>query len=184
MIVTNDQRLAETVRSLRNQGRSADDNFVFDRLGYNYRLSDIQAVLGIEQLKRVDSFLKARQQVAEWYADELGKMSEIILPPGIGDKTVSWFIFLIQFSAKKIFENRDQIRKKLAQDGIETAKYFPCIHLQKFYREMFGYHEGDFPVAELVSKRTLALPFHNRLERAEVKYVCQKLALAISELGA
>ncbi|MSR78447.1 MAG: DegT/DnrJ/EryC1/StrS family aminotransferase, partial [Candidatus Omnitrophica bacterium] len=94
MIVTDDPELARVCRSLRNQGRSAHDGYVFERLGYNYRMSDIQAVLGRVQLSRLAEMLEKRRQAAEGYAEELKNCSEIILPPGLGDARTSWFIFL------------------------------------------------------------------------------------------
>ena len=175
IIVTNDTELARTCRSLRNQGRSAHDGYVFERLGYNYRMSDIQAVLGRIQLSRLPEMLLKRRQVAEWYQKELKDFSEIILPPGLGDSNTSWFIFLIRLADRFDRASRDQLRKDLFTEGIETGAYFPTIHLQQFYRDQFGYKPGDFPITEFCSDRTLALPFYNQLTKEDVHKISKTL---------
>jgi len=183
MIVTNNRELTEVCRSLRNQGRAPGDGFVFDRLGYNYRLSDIQCALGRVQLRRLNDMIKMRRQVAGWYAEELENVSDIILPAGIQSSTISWFIFLIRLSKDYTADDRHEIRKLLSEQGIETAAYFPNIHLQSFYKKTFGYEAGSFPVCESTSERTIALPFYNNLKRDDVRFVTDQLKLALQKVS-
>lgn len=175
MIVTGDPELAAFYRSVRNQGRSAHDGNVFDRLGYNYRMSDLHAAIGRAQLAKIGEILKMRREVAEAYASELRDVEEIILPPGLGEDSTSWFVFLIRLSERFGPEDRREIRRLLAAEGIDTGAYFSPIHLQEFYRRQFGFKPGDFPVTESICERTIALPFHNRLGREEIHTVCEKL---------
>ncbi len=183
MIVTNNSQIAEVCRSLRNQGRSPGDGFVFDRLGYNYRLSDIQCALGRIQLQRLGSMIEMRRQVADWYAEELGGTPDIILPESIHRSEISWFIFLIRLNADYAADDRNEIRRLLSEQGVETAAYFPNIHLQSFYKKEFSYKAGDFPVCESTSQRTIALPFYNRLSREEVRYVADNLKAALQKVS-
>ena len=175
VITTNDAELARICKSLRNQGRSQEDGYLFERLGYNYRLTDFQAAIGRVQLARMSEILERRRQVAAWYFEELGNVRDILLPPRTGDGRESWFIFLIRLSETYSSSDRNTLRQLLRQDGIETGAYFSPIHLQPFYQSQFGYKEGDFPVTEHVAARTLALPFYNQLSSGEVSYVTGNL---------
>lgn len=179
MIVTPYPEVAALCRSLRNQGRHGHNGFAFERLGYNYRMSDIQASLGRVQLRRLDSFLEERRRVAERYLKNLRSCREIVLPPH-DIEGQSWFIFLIRLADRFTAEDRAHLMELLRKDGIQTAPYFPPIHLQAFYSEQFGYREGDFPVTEKVAKRTLALPFFSQLDNAQIDYVCDRLLKNLS----
>lgn len=180
IVVTDSKPMAELMRSLRNQGRKNNGRWLaHERLGYNYRLSDIHAALGISQMKRIDQILEKRQRVASWYAEHLSQVEEIELPPWPKEAEVSWFVFVIRLNPRYKKSRRDGIMKLLQEKGIECGNYFPPIHLQPFYRKEFGYRKGAFPVTESVSARTIALPFYNYLKEEEVRYVCNALKEAI-----
>lgn len=185
MIVTDDGELADEFRSLRNQGRSLDDNNAFVRLGYNYRLTDFQAAIGRVQLARIDEILAKRRQVASWYEAELEKCLWIKLPPQTENaEEMSWFVYVIRLAEPFRQADRDQLRQHLHSQGIQTGCYFPAIHLSKFYRDKFNFKRGDFPRTEEVSDRSLALPFHNGMSRGDVAMVCEKVISFMERLEA
>jgi len=153
---------------------------VHERLGYNYRLSEIQAALGVAQMKRLDEMLAARQRVARHYIERLLDVPDIILPT-IDDHTfMSWFVFVVRLSDRYSHEERNRVVDGLRRHDVGSAPYFPCIHLQPFYREKFGFREGQFPIAERVSQRSFALPFFNRLRDKDIDFVVQTLAHMLS----
>ena len=175
VITTNDAELARICKSLRNQGRSQEDGYLFERLGYNYRLTDFQAAIGRVQLVRIDEMLEKRRRVADWYFEALSGAEDVILPPRSKNGVESWFIFLIRLSETYSSSDRNTLRQLLRQDGIETGAYFSPIHLQPFYQSQFGCKEGDFPVTEHVAARTIALPFYNSLKREDVQLICERI---------
>jgi perosamine synthetase len=177
IIVTDDPRLASLCRSFRNQGRSEAGAWLqHERLGYNYRLSEIQCALGIAQLARIRGMLAKRERVARMYAERLENVEGIIIPPGPGARQrLSWFVYVVRLSGDFHRKDRDAILGGLRKKGIGCSDYFVPIHLQPFYRELFGFGPGDFPVTESVSGRTIALPFHNNLGESEVDFVCGTL---------
>jgi perosamine synthetase len=178
MIVTADRERARVLRSLRNQGRDDDRTSLRHvRLGYNYRLDELSAALGLGQLRRLDALLAARARIAAAYVERLSGTPDITLPWIAPSTTrMSWFVFVIRLAPEI---DRDAVVAALAADGVPTRPYFAPIHLQPFYRERFGYREGDFPIAEAVARSTLALPFHNHLTDAEIDYVTEKLIAAL-----
>lgn len=187
MVVTDDERIAEVCRSLRNQGRAAGGMggatgswLAHERLGYNYRLSEIQAALGIAQMRRLGEIIEQRQRVARRYIEKLLDHPDIILPTIDRKAFMSWFVFVVRLSDRFTQEERDRIIEGMHRHDVGSAPYFPCIHLQPVYRERFGHREGAFPVAERVSARTMALPFFNRLEERDIEFVAQTLSLMIS----
>jgi perosamine synthetase len=187
MIVTDDDALADLCRSMRNQGRSvAPSNgadigswLTHDRLGFNYRLSELHAALGIVQMRRLDEILERREQVAASYIRRLAGHPDLVLPNVPSDGEMSWFVFVVRLSESYTEQERNRIIEGMRRHEIGCAAYFPCIHLQPFYRESFGFEEGSFPIAESVSHRTIALPFHNRLTPREIDLVVQTLELMI-----
>ncbi|MBC7835252.1 MAG: DegT/DnrJ/EryC1/StrS family aminotransferase [Phycisphaerales bacterium] len=195
MIVTNDRRLADLCRSMRNQGRplptsaasaSAPSSpgigtwLCHERLGYNYRLTEIAAAIGVGQMRRLDEIIQKRQSVARLYFDRLMDNHDLILPTCEGAFTQSWFVFVARLASAYTREERDRIIQGMRRHEIGAGDYFPCIHLQPFYRDRFGYAPGDFPIAESVSQRTIALPFFGSLGAGDVDLVCQTLAHMIS----
>jgi perosamine synthetase len=195
MIVTDDERLADLCRSMRNQGRPTntpgpgDDDeahsnmgmiLQHERLGYNYRLSELHAALGVAQMRRLDEILQRRQEVADVYMQRFMDNPDLILPTVEPQALMSWFVFVVRLAAGYTSEERDRIIRGMRNHEVGAAPYFPCIHLQPFYRERFGHKPGDFPISESVSQRTIALPFFNSLTAREIDLVAQTLELMIS----
>ena len=175
-ILTDGEEMVEFCRSLRNQGRSNGEGWLeHDRLGYNYRLSDINCALGIAQLERIDELLKKRARVAQLYNERLREIDGIAIPYIAPDVKKSWFVYVVKLHDDFSHEDRDKILKDLRERGIECSNYFGPIHLQPFYRRMFGYKEGDFPVTEQIAARTIALPFYGNITEKEIDYVCDNL---------
>ena len=178
IIVTNREDIAKLTISMRNQGRDEGMGWLaHSRLGYNYRISDINCALGIVQMERIDEILSAREAVAQKYNSLLKKeIPELITlcDPAEGT-TRSWFVYVVQLPDEFSAEQRDEIIKHLRSIGIWCNNYFPPIHLQPFYINEFGYKKGDFPVTENVSERTIALPFYNRLADEDIKIVVKEL---------
>ena len=181
MIVTDDDRLADLCRSMRSQGRDPGAGWLAHaRLGYNYRLSDLNCALGLAQLARLPEFLAARRRVAGRYIEKLSELDEIVLPAPYRDGELSWFVFVVRLADRFSQAHRDKLLASLREQGIGTNNYFAPVPLQPFYREQFGYKPGDFPVTDKISARTLALPFYNRLtpEDQDLVVACVKKALA------
>lgn len=202
MIVTDDHRLAELCRSMRNQGRpmgwrpphsnatpgtsnsaaggAATGSWLrHERLGYNYRLDELSAALGVAQMRRLDSMLKKRHATAELYFKRLSTHKDLILPTIDPDTVMSWFVFVVRLATNYSIEERDRMIAGLRRHDIGASDYFPCIHLQPFYQEKFGFAKGMFPIAEKVSERTLALPFFNDMTSREADLVVQTLDLML-----
>ena len=183
MIVTDDDRIAELSRSMRNQGRDPGAGWLaYARLGYNYRLSDINCALGLSQLGRLPEFLAARGRVAERYIAKLREMPELVMPAPYREGAISWFVFVVRLADRFAQRERDAVLAYLREQGIGTNNYFSPVHLQGFYREKFGYKPGDFPVAEKIAARTIALPFYNRLSEEDQDLVIEVLKSAIARL--
>lgn len=192
MIVTDDQNLADLCRSLRNQGRSMPSELAqegssglglwlsHERLGYNYRLSEIACALGVAQMRRLDEIIEARRRVASEYLDRLLGIPGIILPTIESGTSMSWFVFTVRLERGYTAEERDRIIEGLRNHDVGCAPYFPSIHLMPEYVRRFGYERGDFPIAESVSDRTIALPFHGGLTERDIDLVAQTLSLMLS----
>lgn len=177
VIVTDDKKIATLCWSMRNQGRDEGAGWLqHTRLGYNYRLSDINCVLGIAQMKRINEILTKREKVAKLYHERLKNVAEIILPPSSTDKIKrSWFVYVIRLTNNYTQQERDNILAGLRQRGIGCNNYFTPIHLQPFYVEQFGHKKGDFPVTEAIAERTIALPFFNNLTIKQADFVVKNL---------
>ena len=176
MLVTDDENIYKLCKSMRNQGRSDNCEWLqHERLGYNYRISDINCALGLAQLKRIDEILAKREKVAKLYNEKLAEIDELILPQSERNKKISWFVYVVRLIDKFSRKDRDLILGKLKEKGIGCSNYFVPIHLQPFYQKMFGYKTGDFPATERVAKRTIALPFYNNLKEEEINFVCNCL---------
>ena len=176
MILTDNDDLADMCVSLRNQGRARNSGWLsHERLGYNFRLSDINCALGIVQLSRIEQFKAKRRQVAKWYQEMLADDDRLIVPAEPDDCDISWFVFVVRLAEAFTRRQRDRILEAMRGQNIQVSNYFPPVHLQPFMIERFGYKQGDFPVAESVSKSTIALPFYNNLTYDEVAIVCKTL---------
>jgi perosamine synthetase len=185
-VFTDDPEIARLCRSMRNQGRGEGDGWLtHERLGYNYRLSDMSCALGIVQLERVDEFLAKRQAVADTYASLLASVDGIHVPfVDPATTRMSWFVYVVRLSDEFSREDRDLVLQSLRRRGIGANNYFPPIHLQGFYREQFGFKPGSFPITERVASRTIALPFHNNVTAEECAMVVDRLRVAIAETPA
>ena len=180
MVVTNDKKLADMCRSLRNQGRDPGGSWLAHaRLGFNYRLSDINAALGIVQMKRLQEIIDARQRVAHEYINLLLDEPHLILPTLDEETVMSWFVFVVRLTGDLEMADRDAILAYLRNHHIGCSNYFPPIHLQPFYMKDHGFKRGDFPITERVADRTIALPFYNRLTRPEIENMVGHLKQAI-----
>jgi perosamine synthetase len=172
MIVTDDADLAGLARSIRNQGRAATAGWLaHERLGYNFRLSDINCALGCVQVERLPEILSARQKVAEMYDARLAGEDRLIVQKTTPGCHKSWFVYVVRLADDFPPAARDRVLQGLRDQGIGCSNYFAPIHLQPFYQHDYGLKAGDFPVCERIAARTVALPFHAFLTEAEVDRV-------------
>lgn len=173
MIVTDRGDLADLCVSRRNQGRGRGGGWLaHERLGYNFRLSDINCALGLAQLSRIDEIRTRRRQVAAWYREVLAAEERLIVPQDAPGCETNWFVFVAQLVEPWGLQQRDRILQEMERQGIQVSNYFPPVHLQSYIAAQYGHALGDFPIAESVSRRTIALPFYNRLTQDEVAIVC------------
>lgn len=166
MLCTNSDQEALYAKALRNQGRLTENWLEHQLIGYNYRMSDVHAAIGLAQLRKIDLILNMRKRKAEVYTKLLKKLPNVKTPPHINGRT--WFVYVAEF------ENRDKIAEKLNEMGISCKPYFQPVHLQVPYRKL-GFKKGDFPVCESISQRVLALPFYTNMTVKEIKYVVDTL---------
>lgn len=182
LVATADPAIKQRIDSERNQGRAPDMQWLdHDRLGFNYRLSDLHCALGIAQLDRLDDMVAARSRVAGWYREALTELVdrvglELLCPDRDGDRR-SWFVYVIRVPRGV---DRDETIRGLAARGIQTRPYLPAIHLFAFYREKFGFREGQFPVAEDASARGLSLPFFAEMTQSQVERVVEQLTAVLA----
>lgn len=174
VIVTDDDQAADFMRALRNQGRAPGDTWLQHTfLGYNYRLDEMSAALGVTQMQRFEELLAKREQVAKWYDERLAEIPGLELYAVEPATTrMSWFVYVVKF-AKEI--NRDAAAEELKGLGIPVRPYFQPIHLQPYMVERFGYRLGDFPVTEDLGARGLAIPFSSVMTEGMVEQVCQAI---------
>ncbi|OGZ72273.1 MAG: polysaccharide biosynthesis protein [Candidatus Staskawiczbacteria bacterium RIFCSPLOWO2_01_FULL_38_12b] len=184
MILTNNKKIAELCKSMSNQGRKIKDGAWLEhvRLGYNYRLDEMSAALGVVQMKRINELLGKRAMVAKLYQEKLKDIKDVQIPYTGPESSMSWFVYVVKLSEKLAGKKRNTIIKEMEKRGIQCSNYFQVIHLQPFYKELFGYKKGDYPVAEHVSQRTLALPFFNDLKEDEVDRVVNSLKECLTYL--
>lgn len=188
MLIPVDAGAADAARSERNQGRAPDMKVMaHDRIGFNYRLTDLGAALGVAQLERLDEMLADRAALATAYGERLeaiaaaepgaGDPDDLILPAAdAGAGRRSWFVYVVRLPADA---DRESVIAELAAAGIDARPYLPCIHLHEPYRERFGFRGGEFPVAEEFSARALALPFFPGLAIEAVERVVGALRSAL-----
>ena len=177
IVLTDDERLARILRSLVNQGRSDDGAWlVHSRLGFNYRLSDVHAAIGVAQLERLDDMLAARARVAGWYQARIAEIDGTT-PMFEGPQGRSWFVYAPRLDPDV---DRNRVIGELESAGIQAKPYLPCIHLQPYYQEVHGYRPGHLPVTESISASTIALPFFPEMTEEQVARVCGELERAIA----
>jgi dTDP-4-amino-4,6-dideoxygalactose transaminase len=178
VVFTHSEREWQLVRSLRNQGRDYEGGAWFRhvRLGFNYRWTDVQAAIGIGQLEKLDRLLELRAEVARRYGELLAGVDVELLCADDADHERSWFVYVVALPPEV---DRARVMAELRSEGIGTADYVPCVHLQPYMREQFGFSEGVCPVAEEIASRTLALPFYPQLEPVDQERVVDALRGAL-----
>jgi len=178
MIVTDDDQIAALCQSMRNQGRDEMGAWLEHvRLGYNYRMTEMSAAMGVTQLPRLGTFMAKRAHVAAMYTERLTGLDAVRAPVVRDDVTISWFVYVITLAegAPGKGMQRDGVIAKLAEQGVPARGYFAPIHTQPYIKQRFGDLSGTLPVTEAIAQRTIALPFHNNLTEAEVDTVVQAL---------
>lgn len=184
MIVTDNDEVASICRSLRNQGRGTDASskaswLRHERLGYNFRISELQAAVGVGQMRRIDEILEKRGRVARTYINRLSGIGDLVLPTVDPETEMSWFVFVPRLGVEYSREERDRVIQGLRNHDIGASDYFPCIHEMPFIRSLFGSEQPSFPIAESISGRTIALPFYGSLTDREIELVVQTLELLL-----
>ena len=169
----------ERIDSERNQGRAPDMDWLdHDRLGFNYRLSELACAIGLAQLDRLDAMLAARTRVAAAYGEALAGIEGLELPcPDEGGCVRGWFVYTVSLPRGV---DRDETVRALRMRGVQSKPYLPAIHLMSYYRERFGHRPGEFPICEDVAARSLALPFHPQLSESEVAAVADALTAVLT----
>lgn len=177
VVVTDDETIATLCRSMRNQGRGEGGGWLdHERLGYNYRLDELSCALGLAQLQRLPEIMARRAAVAAEYNRLLANLPGVTRPYISPDVEMSWFVYVLRLDDTI---DRDRVLRLMHQHGVQCKPYFTPIHLQPYYRERFGFQEGDFPVTEQVGREVLALPFFTGLQKEQVAYVVKSLKDAI-----
>lgn len=178
MIVTSDDELARTIDSLRNQGRDDAGTWMNHvRIGYNYRLDEMSAALGLSQVSRLDAILDGRERVARAYTERLADVPGIRVPAlDAGTTRMSWFVYVIQLEPGL---DRLKVMEALEANGVPSRPYFVPIHLQPVYRERYGFGDGDFPATEAVAETTLAIPFYTTMPDDQIDYVVEQICGAV-----
>lgn len=171
MLVTNNTQLYEQFELLRNHGRSMNGD-LYDQIsfGWNFRMSDINAALGLSQLKRLKKIVKKRSKIAGYYQKYLSKNKNIICPSFSNkEKTSAWFVYVVQLKGV----SRDEVMKALQKQSIQCGRYFAPVHLQPYYQKLLP--NLDLPITEKIAEQALALPFYHELNKKDVKFICREL---------
>ncbi|KKU77983.1 MAG: Glutamine-scyllo-inositol transaminase [Parcubacteria group bacterium GW2011_GWA2_47_64] len=179
MIVTNSKKLCALLRSLRNQGRGKNMQWLsHERLGYNYRMDEMSAALGLVQLRKIRFLIRERQKIAVWYHRFLSKQACGIQPLKVAiGNTNTWFVYPVLLPSGV---NRNSVVERMEKRGINTKPYLPSIHLFGFYKKRFGFKKGDFPISEEVSERVLALPFYIGLTKNDIGLIVDALTESLA----
>jgi len=179
MVTTHSEEEWDLLKSLRNQGRSYDSRwFHHPRVGFNYRLTDLQAALGISQLEKLDRMLEMRSEAAARYTALLADVDGVETPhPDDAEHKRSWFVYVLKLDEGL---DRERVMESLGAQGIEAGHYVPAVHLQPYMREQYGFSEGVCPVAEDACSRSMALPFYPQLEAADQELVVEALESAVA----
>ena len=180
MVTTGDPAVKQRIDSERNQGRAPDMGWLdHDRLGFNYRLSDIACAIGLAQLERLDAMLAGRARAAAAYREALGGVEGLELPcADAGGERRGWFVFVVQLPRGS---DRDATIHALRERGVQSKPYLPAIHLMSYYRETFGHREGEFPVCEDVAARSVALPFFPEISDGQIARVAGALGEVLGQ---
>lgn len=181
VVVTNNKKIHERCMALRNQGRGRMSDWLdHEILGYNYRMDEMSAALGVSQLKKINWLINQKRKIAERYNKNfLNNKEKILIPKIAKNRTHSWFVYLIRVPSVY----RDRLIKKLGLIGIQTKPYFPAIHLQPYIKKMYKFKIGDFPIAEKVSSETIALPFYVGLKNKDIDYISNMVINELSKIS-
>ena len=178
IIVTNNGKIARLARSMRNQGRGEMGAWLeHERLGFNYRMDEMSASLGVSQLSRIESFLTKRERVAGYYTERLQRCPWVRPPVVKPHVRMSWFVYVVTLAEGL---ERDPVIREMEALGVPTRGYFAPVHLQPYIKNMLGTEPGMLPLTETIARRTIALPFHNNLTEAQVERVVGALAEAVA----
>jgi perosamine synthetase len=181
VVTTHSEEEWQLLRSLRNQGRSYDGGggwFNHVRLGMNYRWTDVQAAIGLAQLEKLDRILELREAAARRYGELLEGVDGVEVPSAAdAEHKRSWFVYVVKLDAGL---DRAAVMDALRREGVATAEYVPCIHLQSYMRELYGFAPGLCPVAEDAASRTLALPFFTQIDAADQHRIVEVLSAAVA----
>ena len=181
MLVTDKKSIYKVVNSLRNQGRSDNMQWLdHQRLGYNYRMNEVSAALGLAQLSKLDYMLAERKKIALLYNKYLEEYDSLVQVPQIHElNDHTWFVYVAKIKNIKSESQRNKIILAMEKKNIATKPYLPAIHLFSFYKNKFGYKTGDFPITEEISRSSIALPFYVGLKEKDIKYIVEKLVNTI-----
>ena len=182
MIVTNSDEIARLARSMRNQGRGEMGAWLeHERLGYNYRMDEMSAALGVSQLRRIETFLTKRERVARMYTERLQQFSWVRPPVVKPHVRMSWFVYVVTLAEGL---ERDPVMREMEALGVPSRGYFAPVHLQPYIRKILGTGAGMLPLTESIARRTIALPFHNNLTEDQVGRVVEALHQAVQRVSA
>ena len=181
MLVTDKKSIYKVVNSLRNQGRSDNMQWLdHQRLGYNYRMNEVSAALGLAQLSKLDYMIAERKKIALLYNKYLEEYDSLVQVPQIHElNDHTWFVYVAKIKNIKSESQRNKIILAMEKKNIATKPYLPAIHLFSFYKNKFGYKTGDFPITEEISRSSIALPFYVGLKEKDIKYIVEKLVNTI-----
>ncbi|MGQ9744370.1 MAG: DegT/DnrJ/EryC1/StrS family aminotransferase, partial [Candidatus Bathycorpusculaceae bacterium] len=181
MITTNINEVAEKAKILRDQGKENFNSSIIIELGYNWRLQEISAAIGLTQLKRLKEIIKKRNEIAKYYDNKLSRISGIT-PLKTPSNIVNNYYKYVAFLDEDI--NREKLKEKLRAKGVRCSGevYWPPLHLQPIYRKLLGTKEGDFPQAEDACKRMICLPLYAQMTTEDMQYVVEKLRETLAEM--
>jgi len=184
-VVTESAEIYEKLKLIRSHGRAETANYFssteymdYVTLGYNFRISDITAALGIAQLNKIDRVIEMRRGNAEMLSVKLSQIAEIEVPHPPVNSTHVYQMYTIKVKAGK--GQRDNLMKHLNQNGVMAKVYFHPVHLSQFYRDKFGYKGGELPVTEKISEQVLTLPMYPSLTKEEINYIADRIATFFS----
>jgi len=179
IVTTNDEALAAKIKILRNHGRATFGPSEIVELGFNYRLSEIHAAIGLAQFKHIRSFILLRNKLAQMYDQELAKIKWIEIQHVKDGNLCSYYAYVIRLTDEAPI-NRDTLMRKLSEKGIETSVLYHPVHLQPLYAKLFGYKKGVLPISEELGKKSLALPLYNGMKAEDA----MRVVTAIKEIAA
>lgn len=180
MITTNSEKVYKLCKSLANQGRTDNMQWLdHEYLGYNYRMDEMSAALGLSQLRYLPFFIKERRKIAKWYNQCLEQHRDLVEVPAIApSNTHTWFAYVVKLKEARY---RGAVINALNKVGVASKVYLPSIHLFNFYKKRFGYKKGDYPISEDISASSLALPFYVGLTKKDIKYISNRLILILKK---